>query len=468
MRLRRLIRPLSHLSIQSKVIGIILLTNLVGLGVAMVLIVKNDIKFFHREMQSNCSQLADAIARYHVIALLFDDIDDSRDSLRIAEAYDHLMEVYVYDGEGELFNHVVTEDPDLDPPNLMESLSGFKKGGVLEIYRPVIDQEEYLGTVVLRFSTEQLDLVLKEYRSKMLAVVVIVLIISVVFSFMLGHFISGPILQLAEVARRISRDGDYSIRVRKIGRDEIAILCDVFNDMLSQIQSRQLELERSNRELDNFAYVASHDLKAPLRAISTLAYWIEEDLEGKMSQESVEQLELLRGRVQRMEGLINGILEYSRVGRINADLVEVDVAELLHEIVEMLGIPEEFQVDIEPPVPVFEARRLRLQQVFSNLISNAYKYHDRLDGQVLISCQERDEEYEFTVADDGPGIAPEYQRKVFLIFQTLQSRDEVESTGVGLALVQKIIETEGGRITLESELGKGSTFCFTWPKTPQR
>ncbi len=226
------------------------------------------------------------------------------------------------------------------------------------------------------------------------------------------------------------------------------------------------ELESINRELEQFAYVTSHDLKAPLRAIANLSQWIEEDLQAVMTDDTRKQMALLRGRVKRMEALINGILQYSRAGRVDMEIETVDVAELLAEILDGLDYPDDFHIDILSEMPVLETARVPLTQVFSNLISNAIKYHEGPGGRVLISMKDRGEYYEFSVADNGPGIAPEYHEKVFKIFQTLQARDKLESTGVGLTLVKKIVEELGGEVTLDSAEGEGATFRFTVLKQP--
>jgi PAS domain S-box-containing protein len=223
-------------------------------------------------------------------------------------------------------------------------------------------------------------------------------------------------------------------------------------------------LERRNQELDQFAYVASHDLKAPLRAIANLSEWIEEDISDTLNQENRHQMNLLRGRVHRMEALIDGLLQYSRVGRIATEAEPVNVTNLVVEVLNVIAPPPEFTITLKPGMPTLVTQRLPLLQVFSNLIGNGIKHHHRTDGQVTISVKDQGRFYEFAVADDGPGIAPQYHEKVFAIFQTLHARDRVENTGIGLAIVKKIVESQGGRIRLESEEGQGATFYFTWSK----
>jgi len=222
-------------------------------------------------------------------------------------------------------------------------------------------------------------------------------------------------------------------------------------------------LERSNRELDQFAYVTSHDLKAPLRGIANLAQWVEEDLPTEVPGEVKEHLDLLKGRVHRMEGLIDGILQYSRAGRVRGDTETVDLGALVRDVVELLDPPETVTVEVAEGLPTLDAERLPLQQVFLNLISNAVKYLGRPDGRIRVESRKINGLHEFSVADNGPGIAPEYHERIFGIFQTLEARDRVEGTGIGLSLVKKIVENRGGRVWVESEEGAGATFRFTWP-----
>lgn len=223
-------------------------------------------------------------------------------------------------------------------------------------------------------------------------------------------------------------------------------------------------LDKQNQELDQFAYVTSHDLKAPLRAIANLSEWLEEDLNDFLDEDTRHQMNLLRGRVHRMEALINGLLQYSRVGRIKAKREEVDVGKLLDEVIDSLAPPSEFSIEVVGEMPTLVTESLPLDRVFSNLISNSIKHHDRPNGKVEISAQDKGKFYEFVVADDGPGIDPEYHQKVFVIFQTLEARDQTENTGIGLSIVKKIIDTQGGTICIESQLGQGTIFRFTWPK----
>jgi signal transduction histidine kinase len=224
-------------------------------------------------------------------------------------------------------------------------------------------------------------------------------------------------------------------------------------------------LARSNRDLDQFAYVASHDLKAPLRAISSLSTWIEEDLGDRSDAKVREHLRLLRTRVHRMEDLIAGILGYSRAGR-EVEAEDVDVRALVAEVCEQVVPPAGVTVEVaETPWPVIRTARVQLSQVFANLLSNAFVHGVPDGGRVELGC-ERDPEdvgaWRFRVTDTGPGIAPAYHERIFELFQRLTSRDRVEGAGIGLSIVRKLVDTNGGRVWVASEPGEGSTFFFTW------
>jgi len=233
-----------------------------------------------------------------------------------------------------------------------------------------------------------------------------------------------------------------------------------------QIQSKLVdEIKNTNQELKNFAYIVSHDLKTPLDGIKTLAEWILTDYADKFDQEGKEQVNLLMTRVERMHNLIDGILEYSRIGRVKEENIEVDLNKLVPEIIDTLTVPENIKVEIENELPTILCEQTRIIQVFQNLIGNAVKYMDKPEGHIRIRCIEEDGFWKLSVADNGPGIEEKHFERIFQIFQTVSSvRDKYKSTGIGLTIVKKIVEIYGGKIWVESELGEGSTFSFTFPK----
>jgi signal transduction histidine kinase len=225
-------------------------------------------------------------------------------------------------------------------------------------------------------------------------------------------------------------------------------------------------LENTNRELDQFAYVASHDLKAPLRGIANLSQWIEDDLGDRMDEQTRTHIQLLRGRVVRLENLIGGILAYSRAGRDSTEHATVDVAALAAEVWELLAPPASAQLDITTPLPVLKTSRVHLQQILLNLIGNALRHNAGRDLQIALAARRSGRRWEFSVADDGVGIAPEFADKIWGLFQTLERRDKLESTGIGLSVVRKIVESHGGKTWVHSEPGHGAAFSFTWPADP--
>lgn len=269
--------------------------------------------------------------------------------------------------------------------------------------------------------------------------------------------------QLWETVQDLNRE----VAVRKAAEQELHSL----NETLEHhIANRTAEANRRAQYLEQFAYVTSHDLKAPLRAVSNLAGWIEEDLADKLDDASREQLALLRDRVRRMHNLIEGLLEYSRVGRTSGSEKAVDTGELVNEVIDSLSPPKEFKIKVQGEMPTLHVDRLQLGQVFANLISNALKHHGGEKGKIRIACESYPDGCEFSVCDDGQGIDAKYHDKVFMMFQTLASGDFENSTGIGLALVKKIVEENGGTIRLKSKPGEGACFYFTWPtkRTPEQ
>ena len=285
-----------------------------------------------------------------------------------------------------------------------------------------------------------------------------------------GEFISrrmdGSLLTIALSRSLITDDNGTILACLSIIRDitERKQAEDSLRTSKEEVQQYATYLEKRNQELDQFSYVISHDLKAPLRGIANLARWIEEDLGDSLPRETQEHIDLLNKRVLRMNALIEGLLQYSRIGRLQETFTTVRVDDLLKEIIDSLAPPTGFEVVIQPGMPQLLTSPLQLTQVFTNLIGNALMHHDKMQGRVEITVEDLNHTYRFSVSDDGPGIDPAYHSKVFEIFQTLQPPDRAECTGIGLALVKKIVEDNNCEIDLHSEEGAEATFRFTWPK----
>lgn len=234
------------------------------------------------------------------------------------------------------------------------------------------------------------------------------------------------------------------------------------------LKSTIADLERSNQELRDFAHVAAHDLKAPLRGIATLAEWISQDCADKIDEQGRDNLSLLQQRVSRMTRLIDGILRYAEVGHGDHCVEKIDTGALVAEVIEQIAPPKHIAIRVEDPLPVVPCERVALTQVFQNLLSNAVKYMDKPEGEIRVAAEEGEDSWTFRVQDNGPGIEETHFDRIFQMFQTLTPAHASDSTGIGLAIVKKIVQMHGGNVWVQSKPGSGSTFLFTLPKDNER
>lgn len=224
------------------------------------------------------------------------------------------------------------------------------------------------------------------------------------------------------------------------------------------------DVERTNKELEEFAYVVSHDLKAPLRGINSLSRWLYEDYLDVLDENGREILDKLQVRTKRMHNFIEGVLRYSRIGRVKPTPQVLNSEEVVQEVIDGLSPPDNISVKTNDTLPTIVYDKMFLSQLFQNLVGNAITHLDKPNGEVVISGIERGNVWEFCVKDNGVGIEERHFDRIFKIFQCLKARSEKESTGIGLSLVKKIIERTGGSVWVESTLGEGSAFYFTIPK----
>jgi signal transduction histidine kinase len=257
-------------------------------------------------------------------------------------------------------------------------------------------------------------------------------------------------------------DEDGQVRVM------LGVCQDITSRKKAELHWRRFanEIARRNQELDDFAYVVSHDLKAPLRGIVSMATWLLEDHREGLDADGQDLLEKICARTARMDALIEGILEYSRVGRGEGDLEEVASRTVVLESVELLGVPDRISVEVAPDLPTVTYNRTRLAQVFQNLIGNAIRYMGPDGGTVRVACEVEGGFYAFSVSDTGPGIEEQHHQRIFKIFQRLDPKAHSKATGVGLSIVKKCVELYGGQIRLKSRPGEGSRFTFTVPRRP--
>ena len=300
----------------------------------------------------------------------------------------------------------------------------------------------------------------------------------------LSYMIVSPISRLTETFRQLGQ-GKHVDQIPEMDRtDEIgrmARAAKIFRDknketseLLQRSEQLTLELEKkaealeeTNQELDNFAYVASHDLKSPLRGITNLANWVQEDCESLLPDDSKNHLKLMKERVAKLERLLDDLLDYSRAGRINPTPENVDIEELVSSVVSIIDLPDGFTIKLITPTFNICTVRTPLAQALMNLVTNGVKYNDKgPNGKVEISAEEINDFVHFSIRDNGPGIEPQYHAKIFEMYQRLKTVD-TEGSGMGLAIVKKLIARYGGELTIESEYGSGAIFSFTWPNTDE-
>ena len=221
-------------------------------------------------------------------------------------------------------------------------------------------------------------------------------------------------------------------------------------------------LEKSNDELQEYAHIVSHDLKSPLRSIYALVDWLKEDNKGKLDYVSLENFSYIEATLEKMEQLISSVLNYSSVGANNCEITNVDLNDIVHDIINLIYVPEHIEIKLLKTLPIVNGDRTKLQQLFQNLIENAVKFMDKDKGLIEIDFKEQKKHYEFSIKDNGIGIDKKFYKKVFKIFHSL--KESKNSSGIGLSIVKKIVALHSGKVWIESKLNIGTTFYFTLKK----
>jgi signal transduction histidine kinase len=271
------------------------------------------------------------------------------------------------------------------------------------------------------------------------------------------------ILDVLEALRLKSIETDNQLEEIKGLNADLAQSNGEITQLLTERNAANAKLGKMNHELEQFAYTVSHDLKAPLKNIEGFVNLLQKLPDVAQHDRANLYCNMLLEQVHRMDKLISGILSYAKSGREQVEKTTVQLENLLQGVIDSLNIPSGMQIHLGEGLPVLVAEEIYLQQLFSNLISNAIKYHDRPDGTIAIHCRDNGDFYQFSVADDGPGIPAQYHDKIFRMYYTHNGASAKDSTGLGLAIVQKITAEKGGKAWVEST-GRGATFYFTWPK----
>lgn len=485
---------LRNVPIRRKLMLIALLTTAGALLLAGAALILFNVLRFRREMVADLTSLADVVARNSTAVLSFGDPGSAADTLRSLSARKPIVAAALYDKEGRLFARYRQGAEVEFPPRPGKDGSAAIAGGLV-VFHPVRLKGERIGTVYLRSDLSELVSRIRVQAVAVGAVFLVSGLAAVLLSSGLQRLVSGPVLDLSRTAKAVSEKQDYSLRAEKRGDDELGQLVDSFNQMLGQIQQRDSalqeakeeleqrvedrtrelarrneELHQSNKELDDFAYIASHDLKEPLRGIHNFSNFLLEDYADKLDADGRSKLETLMRLTKRMETLIDSLLQFSRLGRVDMAIERVNLNDIVAEVLDSLAVTlqeEKVEIRLPRPLPTVRADRARVGEIFANLVVNAVKYNDKPQKWIEIGTAPNGSSPGagppvFYVRDNGIGIPEKHFDAVFRIFKRLHGREQYGGgTGAGLTIVKKIVERHHGRVWIESSPGEGTAFFFT-------
>jgi signal transduction histidine kinase len=476
-----------NIPIQRKLRTAILLTSGAVLFLTCTAFFAYEFFTFRQTTLTQLSTLGEIIAANSTAALAFDSPEDAAEILSALKAEKNIVAASLYDKKGNLFSQYPDSSAKNSVPSKPYKMEGYEfSSAYLEGFQPVMQGDRRLGTLYLKSDLKAMYNRFKLYAIIALLVIGFSSIMALFLSRILQKSISKPILALAETARAISDHHNYSVRATKLGADELGTLTDAFNQMLTQIQEqnqalsefsqkleqkvteRTGELEAANKELEAFSYSVSHDLRAPLRAIHGYMNIFKEDYVEQLDDEAKRLTNNVLSNAKKMGQLIDDLLAFSRLGRKELMKSMVPMKYVVNTIWEELSRMEgtrsiEF---ILKELPDSYADSTTIKHVWSNLISNALKYSGHKEKTVIeIGAEENEEFITYYIKDNGVGFNMSYYDKLFGVFQRLHSANEFEGTGVGLAIVQRIIMKHGGKIWAEAKPNEGATFYFSLPKS---
>lgn len=472
---------LQDLPIQKKLMRIIILICGVVLLLACTSFFIYEYYSFRQNTIQKLATISNIISTNSTAALAFENRDDAAEILSALKAEPNIVSACLYDKRNTIFSTYPPNDGITSFPGTLKADGYYFGNSYIEQFESIYQEDTQLGTLYLKSDFGAMNERLKIYSIVSAIIITLSLLLSIILSKIFQKTISLPIVALAETARVISEQNDYSIRAVKSGQDELGMLTDAFNKMLIQIQQqnqtlnefnksleqkvteRTLELKRSNEDLEQFAYVASHDLQEPLRTVTSYVQLIARRYKDKLDQDGNDFINFAVDGSNRMRTLIQSLLEYSRVNskrpfeNINTNSL---FDSLLHTLNE--SIKENKVVIKSDPLPDIFGDPILINQLFQNLLSNAIKFkNEGGNPEIHVTGKKTNGEYLFSVKDNGIGIPKEYANKIFIIFQRLHEAEKFPGTGIGLAICKKIVERHGGKIWFESEPGHGTTFFFT-------
>jgi signal transduction histidine kinase len=465
-----------RLSIKSKIVAVVL-----AISLALLLLLSTAFSFMNRyilrhSLVTEVAILAEVIAANSTAALEFGNAADASEVLSALRAESSIRLACTYDADGRLLGHYFREDAGESVPDSVSATDEERfADGYLHVLRQVFLNGRRVGQVYVLSDTRRVEYGLRTVISSTILLSIVAFLLAFLLASQLHVVITRPLSRLVDVMQEVSRNRNYDVRVPRTSGDEVGVLVDEFNSMLGQIQQRDQELEskveelnRSNAELDNFAYIAAHDLQEPLRAVSSYVQLLKRQLAGKLDADATENIEFAVNGAARMQKLIQDLLAYSRVGKERKPFHPVNGNALMAAVVKNLAqtVKESSARVTWDELPVVMGDETQLIQLLQNLVSNAIKFRKRDEAPAVhVSAAEEDGHWRFKVADNGIGIEAQYHQRIFVIFQRLHARSAYPGTGIGLAICKKIVERHGGEIDVNSTPGQGSVFTFTIPRT---
>jgi signal transduction histidine kinase len=446
-----------------------------------------DFVTFRQAIVEKQSLEAQIVGANTVTALTFDDVAAAERTLGALSAEPHVQGAALYRPDGQLF-------ASFRRPDFAEALalpreasrdtewSYFDALRTLHLVRPVVLDRTTIGLVYIRSDLDEVIDRLIGYAFIVAAVLLVALAASQLVTRVSRRAIAEPITELAALATKFSADHDYSVRAQPTGSGELLMLIGAFNEMLGQIQARDRSLQESrdlleqrvrertaaldasNQELEAFCYSVSHDLRSPLRSIDGFSQALLEDTEGQLDENATGHLKRIRAATQRMGMLIDDLLSLSRITRNDLVRKRVDLSALARDVCDDLGAvhpDRRVSCQIQSGLETVADPRL-MRQVLENLLGNAWKFTSKQpDARIEFSLVPAASGNAFVVRDNGAGFDPAYAGRLFGVFQRLHSMTEFPGTGVGLAIVERIVKRHGGRVWAEAAVGKGAAFYFT-------